>query len=292
MGSHPPVARRYAMLPQMQCTECSQTSIGTCSVCGKPKCSMHMVLRHYDRHTGQSVGPWAIREEGHESAGLCRSCDDRQFSDAAAALTAATDPAEVLRLVSAGPPPHVGIPTNVAGAQAWHGALTEAWRGLVARGVVGQATHDLITTHVRGKNSRIRLEEVSRTAVWRAPDAGRIHHSADSDGGREFNARFDVWVREDGYVFPPYLAQHSNGGGLHVLKRDIKGRVYEPNPLLIVVPRGAAPRTRTSGMYYERRVELVEGITATSRFGIHEGHGCTYDLRAAVTALLKHQAAA
>jgi hypothetical protein len=41
-----------------------------------------------------------------------------------------------------------------------------------------------------------------------------------------------------------------------------------------------------------RGVELVEGITVTSRYGIHEGHGCTYDLTAAVAALLKHQAVA
>ena len=37
---------------------------------------------------------------------------------------------------------------------------------------------------------------------------------------------------------------------------------------------------------------LVEGIIVTSRYGIHEGYGCTYDLRAAVAALLKHQAVA
>jgi hypothetical protein len=276
------------MLTQMECSVCEQASVGTCSECGQPKCSTHMIVRHFDRHTGRSVGPWAIREEGYESAGLCRSCDDRRFSDTAAALKASTDPAELLRLVAAGPPPHVGAPTNVAGAQAWYGALTEAWRGLIARGVVGSATHDLFATRVKGKNSRIRLEEVSRTPVWRARDAGRLHHSANSDGGREVNASFDVWVREDGFVFPPYFAQHSDGGGLHVLKHDIKGRVYEPDPLLVVVPHGTAPRTRASGMYYDRRAQLVEGVTVTSRYGLHEGHGCTYDLRAAVTALLRH----
>ena len=34
-------------------------------------------------------------------------------------------------------------------------------------------------------------------------------------------------------------------------------------------------------MYYERRVELVESITETSRYGVGKGLGCTYDLIAA-----------
>jgi hypothetical protein len=262
----------------MQCIDCNEASIGVCGVCGKPKCSIHMVLRHYDRHTGRSVGPWPIREEGYETAGICRSCDDRQFSDAAAALAAATDPAEVMRLVSEGPPPHNGVPTNIAGAQEWHRALDQAWRGLIARGVLGQATHELLTTHVSGRNSRIKLEEVSRTAVWRAPHAGLILDSG---------AHFDVWVREDGELFPPSWPHLSDGGGLLILSRDVKGRVTSPDPLLIVVPCRVAPLIYASGMYYQRKVELTDGITVTSRYGV--GKGDIYDLRRAVVALLKHQ---
>lgn len=275
----------------MKCTECDQSSSGTCKECGTAKCTIHMVQTYRRHHTGLSVGGRAVTQEGYESAGFCVACRDQRQSAAIEGLRAASDPTDVVTRISAGLLPHVGAPTNVVADQAWGLAVREAWAGLVSRGVVGEPIHDLLELSVRGRNARLSFVELSRTPVWRARDAGRRYLDANSDSRTVVDHAFDVWVRSDAHLFPPYWANSSNGGGLHVLKRDLRGGVWAPDPLMLVVPVGCSPQTRTRGRYYERTVELVDGVTVTSRYGLHEGDGCSYGLAQAIAALVKHGAA-
>ena len=69
-----------------------------------------------------------------------------------------------------------------------------------------------------------------------------------------------MWVTPDGAVWPPYLPQDKYGGGASAFTTDVKGRVYEPKPLWLAVGAGSQLRTRRVGMYYERRIELLDAV--------------------------------
>lgn len=235
-----------------------------------------MVRRYARRDTGLVVGALHVAREGYESVGLCVACRDRGQFEAAEALEAETDLAKVAALLSAGLPPHLGAPTNVAGDQAWGRAVPAAWSGLVARGAVDEAEHDLLEVHVRGRNTRLSFTETSRSPVWQARDAAPLD---DAEG------TVDLWITAAGDVLGPSAPYYKGGWNVLSLDRDIKGRVIGPDPAKVVVPRGGQIRTRKSGMYYERTIELVDGMMVRGEYGLFDP-SVSLDRRSAISAVL------
>lgn len=264
------------------CAECGRSPIDTCRACGVPKCGDHMVRRHARRDTGLVVGALHVAREGYESVGLCVACRDRGQLEAAEALEAQADPAKVAALLSAGLPPHLGAPTNVAGDRAWGRAVRAAWFGLIAREAVVEAEHDLLEVHVRGRNTRLSFTEASRSPVWRARDAAPL----DDAGGT-----VDLWITAAGDVLGPSALYYNGGWNVLSLDRDIKGRVIGPDPVKVVVPRGDQIRTRKSGMYYERTIELVDGMMVRDDYGLFD-RSVSLDLRGVMLAVLARKQAA
>jgi hypothetical protein len=259
------------------CAECGQSATRSCRKCGEPKCIMHLVQTYHKRDTGMAVGGWRVTQEGYESTDICIACRDRRQFGVAEALRTETNPTRIAARLSAGPATDVGAPTNVAAGQAFGRAVREAWAGLVARGAVGNPTHDVLELKVSGKKARLSFTEISRMAAWLAPNAGRY-----SD-----EHRMHVWVGAEGTVWAPLIAADESGGGFRVFKRDMSGRVYEPDPLIVAVESGARLRTQTVGAYYERSCELVEGTVVTTRHAFQAPFSPEYNLREAAAAVVQ-----
>jgi hypothetical protein len=143
-------------------------------------------------------------------------------------------------------------------------SVSSAWKRLVDDGALGRPTHDMVELDVSGKNSRLRFAERSRRPVWRSPHAGTFE-------GRPV----DLWVEPDGDIWPLYNPRSSDGGGTHNLKRNVRGEVYEPQPVWLALRPGGRAETRTSGMYYQRHIEFVDAVMLRgddNPSGIHTPH--------------------
>ena len=158
----------------------------------------------------------------------------------------------------------------------------QVWVRLVASEASGPPTHDLLAVHGKGGSwSRPpRFAELSRMPAWCAPGVGR----------HDPNGQHDVWLDVEGSIWSPRNPRFENGGGLeHGLDKDNRGRLIDPN-LTIAVPHGASLQTRRRGMYYERRIDLINGtvIDTGMEYALfnHAGGSKHADLRSAVAAIL------
>lgn len=174
-----------------------------------------------------------------------------------------------------------------ASSEITHGPSPETvrqiWARLVASGAAGPPTHDLLAVCGSGgsRSRPPRFAELSRALAWCAPSVGR----------HEPEETHDVWLDAEGTIWSPRNPRWEGGGGLNYgLDKDNRGRLINPN-LTIAVPHGTNFSTRRSGMYYERRIDLLDGtVVDTGRewdIFNNRGAGKHADLRSAVAAILR-----
>jgi hypothetical protein len=247
-----------------------------CERCGS---STGVLIRSFVRQTGTYVGPLPVTERGYESANLCGSCDAERFVVAAAELEAATDRVELQRLVNAGPPPTIDA-LGSEGPHAWYAALGRVWRRLVAQRSLGLPTHELLGARIERRYLKFRLLELSRTPVWLAPRAAKYMTGT---GIR----RCDVWVDENGALYPPLQPNMLDGGASHLLSSYPGGRVHAPEPLLVVVATGGQAGVRLERGGSLRLVNCVlVGCDRMTMSIVSSSDLARTDLRSACSSLL------